>query len=61
MACSIINSLIYRNITLNYKGEVPDIKYFEGKTLEEYNDYSKEFSSNGKNLNLKEELLNTVN
>lgn len=46
------NFLKNRNVSLNYVGEVPSIKYFNNITLEEYETYCKEFN---KNWSLKEE------
>ena len=35
--------VINNEINLNYKGPIPDFKYFDNLTLEEYNNYSSQF------------------
>ena len=44
------------NITLNYKGQIPSMKYFKDISQEEYNNYIKRFDNLG--WSLKDELLN---
>lgn len=43
------------NISLNYIGEVPDYKYFDNISLEEYNEYKSQFTN--KSWNLKDETI----
>ena len=43
------------NIKNNYCGDIPPFEYFDSITLEQYNEYSKEFL--GKTWNLKEETI----
>jgi len=47
------------NINLDYIGKVPDFKYFVDITLEQYNEYCKEF--NDKEWNLKDETIKYCN
>ena len=43
------------NIKINYNSSIPDYNYFDGITIDQYNDYSKEFIN--KQWNLKEQTI----
>jgi hypothetical protein len=55
---NFVNDQFNKNINLNYIGKVPPIKYFVNISIDQYNDYIKNYSNN---WSLKNETINYCN